>query len=147
MNLVKMNLLKNTKSGETIIRDGAILMALAVAGTGLGISIYERRLDHLERPEDCLLCKIEPTHMAAAINRDHSDEYVANYIEGTPEKIVETRIKADEIVLEDGSIVYTVPEGYTLDGDVGKKTVYHPATIDRTEVRDKETNELVRILK
>ena len=52
-----------------------------------------------------------------------------------------------KIILEDGSVVYTAPAGYTLDGNLAHQTTHYPATIDRTEVYDKETHELVRIIK
>lgn len=132
---------------ENIVKTGVILVSVAMGGTGLGIAIHEGILDHLENPEQCLYCKINPAHMANAINRDHSDEYVARYVEGHPEYTKKVTIAANEIVLDDGRVVYTAPAGYTLDGNVATKTVISPATDDRTEVIDRETGEIIKTIK
>lgn len=129
------------------VRHGAMILSLAIAGTGISLSIHESKLDHLENPEYCVLCKLNPAHMADAINKDHRDKYYARYVEGQESYTETDTIIAEEIILDDGSVVYTAPAGYTLDGNVAHKTTFYPATTDRTEIRDKETHELVRIIK
>lgn len=143
--MAKKHTLKENAAAITLL-GGIYVTTFALVGAGL--AIYEKfGVDHTK--DKCRLCDILGLeHQATVINKDYDSNYYACYKEATEEQSFAELQNAEEIINEDGSISYVIPEGYVMvsKGILMKETII-PAEEEKVEVYEKETNELVRTFK
>ena len=118
--------MKNSVDKKKIIKYTATgLLTTYIATSGI-INLIETNIDHLH--EYCPLNKILGIeHQIDEINEQYGLAGLNAHYED--EINIQETVKPTTIQNEDGQIIYTIPDGYILEGEVGIKNIHKPERI------------------